>query len=102
MHRKLASSASMGDVYETELHEQLADSDAAKEFFACLDCQLNKVNQFYRTKEEEFLNRGETLKKQMDVLVELKAALMQQQGEGASSQDFNEDVSISSHISCGI
>ncbi|KAI3423478.1 uncharacterized protein J3R85_010974 [Psidium guajava] len=100
VHRKLASSASMGDVYETELHEQLADSDAAKEFFACLDCQLNKVNQFYRTKEELFLNRGETLKKQMDVLVELKAALKQQQGEGASSQDFKEDVSISSHISC--
>ncbi|KAI6686239.1 hypothetical protein NL676_032152 [Syzygium grande] len=100
VHRKLASSASMGDIYETELHEQLADSEAAKEFFTCLDFQLNKVNQFYGTKEEEFLNRGETLKKQMDVLVELKAALKRQQGEGASSQDFKEDVSISSHISC--
>ncbi|XP_056165054.1 phosphate transporter PHO1 homolog 1-like [Syzygium oleosum] len=99
VHRKLASSASRGDVYETELHEQLADSEAAKEFFTCLDFQLNKVNQFYRTKEEEFLNRGEKLRKQMDVLVELKAALKQQQGEGALSQDFKEDVSISSHIS---
>lgn len=100
VHRKLASSASMNDVYETELHEQLADSEAAKEFFACLDCQLNKVNKFYRTKEEEFLGRGEALKKQMDVLVELKATLKQQQSDGASSQDFKEDVSISSHISC--
>ncbi|KAF8042036.1 hypothetical protein BT93_A0590 [Corymbia citriodora subsp. variegata] len=100
VHRKLASSPSMSDIYETELHEQLADSEAAREFFACLDCQLNKVNKFYRTKEEEFLSRGEALKKQMDVLVELKAALKQQQGDGASSQDFKEDVSISSHISC--
>ncbi|GMN38852.1 hypothetical protein TIFTF001_008078 [Ficus carica] len=46
-----------GDVYETELLEQLADTDAAKEFFNCLDYQLNKVNQFY--KEESIGDRTE-------------------------------------------
>jgi xenotropic and polytropic retrovirus receptor 1 len=67
VHRKrLTGSASRGgDVYET---------DAAAEFFARLDAQLNKVNQFYKCKEKEFLERGKSLRKQMDILAELKAA----------------------------
>ncbi|KAJ6431932.1 hypothetical protein OIU84_019248 [Salix udensis] len=48
VHKKLASSASKGDMYETELLEQFEDSDAAKEFFSCLDLQLNKVNQVFQ------------------------------------------------------
>ncbi|XP_062191561.1 phosphate transporter PHO1-1-like [Phragmites australis] len=76
VHRKLTGSASRGgDVYETELLEQFADdTDAAREFFARLDAQLNKVNQFYKGKEEEFLQRGQSLRKQMDILADLKAA----------------------------
>ncbi|KAI4313994.1 hypothetical protein L6164_026937 [Bauhinia variegata] len=97
VHRKLASSASKGDVYETELLEQFADTDATKEFFACLDQQLNKVNKFYRTKEKEFMERGESLKKQMDILLEVKSAFKQQQGKGGSSK---EDQSISYTLSC--
>ncbi|KAE8716052.1 Phosphate transporter PHO1-like protein 1 [Hibiscus syriacus] len=59
VHKGLAAPASRGDLlYETELLEQFADTDVAKEFFACLDMQLNKVNQFYQTKEKEFLERG--------------------------------------------
>ena len=58
VHKRLEASASKGDLYETELLEQFADTDAAKEFFSCLDMQLNKVNQFYKTKEIEFLERG--------------------------------------------
>lgn len=101
VHKKLASSASNGDVYETELVEQFEDSDAAKEFFSCLDLQLNKVNQFYKTKEEEFLDRGDCLKKQMDILVELKAAFKQQRDKAANSaQDSTEDASIDCRISC--
>ncbi|KAH0919755.1 hypothetical protein HID58_027415 [Brassica napus] len=43
VHTKLASSGSNSDVYETELLEKIADdTDAAKEFFVCLDTQLNK------------------------------------------------------------
>ncbi|XWS64380.1 hypothetical protein CRYUN_Cryun06bG0181400 [Craigia yunnanensis] len=100
VHKRLAASGSKGDLYETELLEQFADTDAAKEFFECLDMQLNKVNQFYKTKEKEFLERGECSKKQMEILIELKTILRQQQrGKGASAQDSNE-ASISCTISC--
>ncbi|KAI3467160.1 hypothetical protein Pfo_023823 [Paulownia fortunei] len=100
VHRKLAASASKGDLYETELLEQFADTDAAIEFFACLDFQLNKVNQFFRTKEKEFLERGDSLKKQMEILIELKTALKQKHAKDSSSQDSKEDDSISGTISC--
>ncbi|OAY47383.1 phosphate transporter PHO1 homolog 1 [Manihot esculenta] len=100
VHKKLASSGSKGDMYETELLEQFENIEAAKEFFACLDLQLNKVNQFYKTKEKEFLERGESLKKQIDILTELKAAFKQQRGKGASAQDSKEDASISCTITC--
>ncbi|KAL4195709.1 hypothetical protein AMTRI_Chr04g242450 [Amborella trichopoda] len=92
VHRKLATSASKGDVYETELLEQFADTTAAKAFFARLDLQLNKVNQFYKTKEREFLERGVTLKKQLAILVELKVSLKGQ----PCMMEVIEDASISS------
>ncbi|XP_065880184.1 phosphate transporter PHO1 homolog 1 [Euphorbia lathyris] len=101
VHKKLASSASKGDMYETELLEQFQDSDAVKEFFACLDQQLNKVNQFYKNKEKEFMERGDSLKKQMDILIDLKTAFNQQRcTKGTSPQDSKEDASISCTISC--
>ncbi|GAB2297090.1 Phosphate transporter PHO1 1 [Dionaea muscipula] len=97
VHRKLASSSSKGDLYETELLEQFQDIEAASEFFTCLDLQLNKVNQFYRTKEKEFLERGELLKKQMGILIELKEVLKQQRNnKGVLASD---DPSISCTIS---
>lgn len=88
-------------MYETELLEQFADADATKEFFACLDQQLNKVNKFYRTKEEEFMERGDSLKKQMEILLELKSTFMEQQSKGGCSQDSMEDQSISCTFSNG-
>lgn len=105
VHKKLASSASKGDLYETELLDQFADTDAAKEFFARLDLQLNKVNQFYKGKEKEFVERGECLRKQMDILVELKAAIkeeqqQQQQMRGSNTNDTKDDPSISCSNSC--
>lgn len=87
-------------MYETELLEQVADTDAAIEFFACLDLQLNKVNQFYRIKEKEFLERGESLLKQMEILTELKSAVKQQQR--AKGPSLKEEESISGTISCGM
>lgn len=101
VHRKLAPSDSRGDLYETELLEQFADTDAAVEFFACLDHQLNKVNQFFRTKEKEFLERGDSLKNQMEILIELKTALKQKRDKGPSFQELKEDDSVSGTISCG-
>ncbi|KAL2546540.1 Phosphate transporter PHO1-like protein 1 [Forsythia ovata] len=100
VHQKLAASACKGDMYETELLEQFADTDAAVKFFACLDLQLNKVNQFFRTKEKEFLERGDSLKKQMEILIELKTAVKQQRAKGPSFQDLKEEDSISGTISC--
>lgn len=101
VHRKLGHMENKEDLYETELLEQFDDIDAATEFFHCLDLQLNKVNQFYRAKEKEFLERGESLKKQMDFLTELKVAVRQrQQAKGSSSQHSKEDDSISGTISC--
>lgn len=90
-HRKLAGSASRGgggggDVYETELLEPLADdAAAAREFFARLDAQLNKVNQFYRGKEQEFLERGRSLRRQMDILADLRAARAREDPSVASA-----------------
>ncbi|CAA6665489.1 unnamed protein product [Spirodela intermedia] len=100
VHKKLGSSASKGDLYETELLEQFADTDAAKEFFSRLDLQLNKVNQFYKAKEGEFLERGESLRRQMEILVELKATLKQQRRGGSSAGDSKDDPSISCSIAC--
>jgi SPX domain protein involved in polyphosphate accumulation len=89
-------------MYETELLEQFADTDATKEFFSCLDLQLNKVNRFFKKKESEFMDRGESLKKQMEILIELKTAFKQQRGQGVIVQDSKEDdPSISCTITCG-
>ncbi|KMT08421.1 hypothetical protein BVRB_6g140970 [Beta vulgaris subsp. vulgaris] len=97
VHRKLASSISKGDMYETELLEQFVDVEGAAEFFACLDTQLNKVNQFYRSKEKDFVEKGNSAKKQLDFLIEAKNNLKRK--KDASSQDFSDDPSISSQLS---
>eukprot|EP01018_Ginkgo_biloba_P009841 Gb_33031 [translate_table: standard] len=76
--RRRIRASTREDVYETELFHLFEEADAAKAFFARLDEQLNKVNQFYRSKEAEFLERGETLKRQMQILIDLKAVLREQ------------------------
>ncbi|GFZ16172.1 hypothetical protein Acr_25g0005810 [Actinidia rufa] len=53
VHKKLASLASTCYLYETELLEQFADTDAAHEFFACLDLQLNKMKSSSETKQNK-------------------------------------------------
>jgi hypothetical protein len=89
----------VGDEYETELLEPLAAADdaatagAAREFFARLDAQLNKVNQFYRGKEEEFLERGRSLRKQMDILAGLKATAGR---EDTTTNNHSADSSVAS------
>lgn len=44
-------------------------------FFAKLDDELNKVNQFYKKTEGELLEREETLNKQLQILADLKQIL---------------------------
>ncbi|KAL0380708.1 UNVERIFIED_CONTAM: Phosphate transporter [Sesamum angustifolium] len=55
------------------------------------------LNQFFRMKEKEFLERGNSLKNQMEILMELKTAVKQKQAKGSSSQ---EEDSISGTILC--
>lgn len=109
VHRKMASAdgAVAGEVYETEvLGGGFADAEAeaARAFFERLDRQLNKVNRFYERKEGEFMERGESLRRQLQILVELKAAVTEQQRErrrgGGSSAGSNdpEDPSVSCSI----
>ncbi|KAK1591536.1 hypothetical protein Q3G72_009197 [Acer saccharum] len=64
-----------GEVYETELAQLFSEEDEIRVFFESLDDELNKVNQFYKTKESEFLERGEILNKQLQILVDLKQIL---------------------------
>ncbi|KAL8161361.1 hypothetical protein V2J09_012850 [Rumex salicifolius] len=98
VHRKLTSMVSKGDVYETELLDQFTNVEAASEFFKLLDLQLNKVNQFYKGKEKEFLERGELLDKQIKFLIDLKTSLNQKHGKIDQSNESNRDISY--HISC--
>lgn len=57
-----------------------------KQYFATLDDELNKVNQFYRTKESEFLERGEILNKQLQILLDLKQVLSDRRRKNLSSK----------------
>ncbi|KAL4586543.1 hypothetical protein LXL04_011179 [Taraxacum kok-saghyz] len=103
VHSKLQSTSSKRLLYQTELLEKFADTEAATDFFALLDLQLNKVNEFYRKKEKEFLDRGECLEKQLHILIELKNAIKDQQKNKANSshRDSKDEDSISGSISCG-
>ncbi|KAK6254726.1 SPX domain - like 8 [Theobroma cacao] len=62
-------------LYQTELVQLFSEEDEVKEFFESLDEELNKVNQFYKAKESEFLERGEILNKQLQILLDLKQIL---------------------------
>lgn len=82
--------------------EQFVDTDATKEFFTRLDLQLNKVNQFYKAKEKDFLERGESLKKQMDILLELESTIKSQNVKGpVINNESNEAPSMCSSITNG-
>lgn len=63
------------EVYETELVQLFSEEDEIKMFFEMLDEELNKVNQFYKSKETEFLERGEILNKQLQILLDLKRVI---------------------------
>lgn len=60
------------EIYETELATLFSEEDEVHGFFGRLDQELNKVNQFYRKQESEFLERGDMLTKQLHILLDLK------------------------------
>uniref|UniRef100_A0A7N0UPM2 Phosphate transporter PHO1 n=1 Tax=Kalanchoe fedtschenkoi TaxID=63787 RepID=A0A7N0UPM2_KALFE len=55
-----------------------------KSFFDQLDEELSKVNQFYTAKEEEFVERGDILNKQLQILLDLKQLLHDRKESGSS------------------
>ncbi|KAL2506567.1 Phosphate transporter PHO1 [Abeliophyllum distichum] len=62
--------------YENELVHLFSEEDEIKAFFQRLDDEVNKVNEFYKTKERDFLERGDTLNKQLQILLDLKRVLV--------------------------
>lgn len=57
-----------------------------KAFFETLDDELKKVDQFYKSKESEFLERGEILNKQLQILLDLKQVLSDRRRKSVKSQ----------------
>jgi hypothetical protein len=86
------------DVYETELLGPIAHSVCDQDFFKSLDEQLNKVNDFYKRKEKEFVQRGAILDKQICALTGVKKLLEQgrirQDEYGASGRQSEIGTSI--------
>ncbi|KAK7243104.1 hypothetical protein RIF29_37889 [Crotalaria pallida] len=74
------------EVYETELAQLFSEEDEVHVFFARLDEELNKVNQFYKKQECEFLERGEMLNKQLQILLDLKQVLSDRRWKNNNSK----------------
>ncbi|KAG9155037.1 hypothetical protein Leryth_026577 [Lithospermum erythrorhizon] len=85
-------------LYHTELTHLFSAEDEVKVFFETLDMELNKVNQFYKAKEAEFLERGEALNKQLQILHQLKQILSDRRRKNRSpmSRSFSFSRSFSS------
>ncbi|XP_048235124.1 phosphate transporter PHO1 isoform X2 [Ricinus communis] len=69
------------EVYQTELVQLFSEEDEVRVFFEKLDEELNKVNQFYKARESELLERGEVLNKQLEILLDLKQILNSRRGK---------------------
>ena len=80
------------EVYETELAQLFSAEDEVQVFFAKLDGELNKVNQFYKKQETEFVERGEMLKKQLNILLDLKQSLSDRRKKNPSLKPSNTGV----------
>lgn len=61
------------NLYQLEVAK--SRDDHVKDFFDKLEEELEKVNNFYRTKETEFCERGQILSKQLQILLDLKKIL---------------------------
>ncbi|CAN0904767.1 Phosphate transporter PHO1 [Linum grandiflorum] len=84
------------EVYQTELLQLFSEEDEMRAFFGRLDEELNKVNQFYKAKEKEFMQRGEILNKQLEILVDLKRILTDRRRHLKSSNSLGRSSWTSS------
>ncbi|MCO5591771.1 hypothetical protein L7F22_045763 [Adiantum nelumboides] len=65
-------------IYETQVLEPLCNIEGETIFFKALDEELNKVNSFYASKEDENLKRMESLKHQLTNFIGFKKTLEDQ------------------------
>lgn len=97
MRRK--SSAVYGstlDLVETELLVNSAQAEGEKLFFERLDIELNKVIEFYKTKEKEFLQHADILDEQMHSLFELKLVVENRKAFAAHRRRTDDEDLITS------
>lgn len=80
------------DLVETELLVNTAQAEGEKAFFERLDFELNKVNEFHKTKEKEFLQHAEILDEQMQSLFELKLLADSRRAFAAQPSRGDEDL----------
>lgn len=85
--RRSDTSADGEDLFETELLGTDFRTDVQKLFFERLDTQLNKVNKFFRIKEQEYANWASQLQKQIGPLYEKRKGLSRKRVEDASAED---------------
>ncbi|XP_008789431.2 phosphate transporter PHO1-2-like [Phoenix dactylifera] len=84
------------NLYEIELVR--SRDDEVKEFLEKLDEELDKVENFYRTKENEFCERGEILEKQLQILVDLKQILHERRRRRRRSSSSPSPTSIAGSL----
>ncbi|KAF8014362.1 hypothetical protein BT93_H0256 [Corymbia citriodora subsp. variegata] len=73
------------EVYENELVQLFSEEDEVNVFFEKLNEELDKVNRFYTSREDEFLERGDALNKQLQILLDLKQILADRRRKNSSS-----------------
>ncbi|KAL2651408.1 hypothetical protein R1flu_019536 [Riccia fluitans] len=98
------------EIYETKfLHSSFIPMELAVQFFGRLDAELNRVNGFFKLKEEEYTLRAHALQLQMATLLELRKVLARARQDAAkvshvSSQgdDSNNNNNKSAEITLDI
>ncbi|GMH08631.1 hypothetical protein Nepgr_010471 [Nepenthes gracilis] len=90
------------ETYETELLQLFSEEDEVKYFFERLDEELEKVSQFYKAKEAEFLERADVLNKQFQILLDLKRMLNNRRGKNSSNATSLSSFNSSSTRSSGL
>ncbi|TKY51900.1 Phosphate transporter PHO1 [Spatholobus suberectus] len=91
--RKKTTKGGGEEIYETELAQLFSEEDEVRVFFMSLDEELNKVNQFYRRQESEFLEREEILNKQLQILLDLKQIISDRRRKNSPSKAYNTGMS---------
>lgn len=86
-HQKCLSQGQV-EIYKTELVELLSSNECEVVFFKGVDKELNKVNSFYASKEDEYANKMELLKRQLINLIDMRTVLEEHQVSSSYAASF--------------